>query len=233
MRTVIFDLDGTSPDTSADLIAAANACFREMGHGRPARSGRGCPDRLPRRGARCCGWVFRGWARDRARPTVDRWYPALLCRLRGGDRPRDDVLYPGAVEAVEALRAGRFAVTGICTNKPARLAEILLTAAGVRGLFGSLVGADTLPVRKPDPAPYRALGRTRGRRRLGTVDPDRRHRDRPQDRGGRRRSGGPRHLRARGAGGARLEPEALLDAGSIDLPAAGRTLVAGGMMEPL
>ena len=25
---------------------------------------------------------------------------------------------------------------------------------GVRDLFGSLVGADTLPVRKPDPAPY-------------------------------------------------------------------------------
>ncbi|MGB3251090.1 MAG: HAD hydrolase-like protein, partial [Tabrizicola sp.] len=26
----------------------------------------------------------------------------------------------------------------------------------VRGAFGALVGADTLPVRKPDPAPYRA-----------------------------------------------------------------------------
>ena len=25
---------------------------------------------------------------------------------------------------------------------------------GIRGLFASLVGADTLPVRKPDPAPY-------------------------------------------------------------------------------
>jgi phosphoglycolate phosphatase len=57
------------------------------------------------------------------------------------------------VEAVERLRAGGCR-TGICTNKPERLAEILLVKLGVRGLFDSLVGADTLPVRKPDPLPF-------------------------------------------------------------------------------
>ena len=32
MKTVVFDLDGTIADTSADLIAAANFCFASLGY---------------------------------------------------------------------------------------------------------------------------------------------------------------------------------------------------------
>lgn len=153
MRTVIFDLDGTLADTSRDLIAAANQCFREMGHG----------DVLDWAGD--AATAFRGGRAmlrlgfERVRPgfteaDIDAHYRPFLDAYEA-EIDTHTRLYPGAEATVEALRSAGYAV-GICTNKPERLAEILMTRLGVRGLFGSLVGADTLPVRKPDPAPYRA-----------------------------------------------------------------------------
>ena len=150
MRTVIFDLDGTLADTSADLIAAANACFRGLGHGDLLDPE---ADQLTAfHGGRAMlrlGFSRLG-ATDEA--EVDAQYPVLLAAYEQGI-DRHTRLYPGVVDAVEALLAAGFR-TGICTNKPAGLAELLMDRLGVRGLFGSLVGADTLPVRKPDPAPY-------------------------------------------------------------------------------
>ncbi|MCX7645534.1 MAG: HAD-IA family hydrolase [Rhodobacteraceae bacterium] len=152
MRTVIFDLDGTLADTSADLIAAANHCFRGLGLGDlldPAA------DALTAfHGGRAMLRLGFSRVSGFGEAEVDRQYPLLLAAYAEGI-DRHTRLYPGAAEAVEALRAAGYA-TGICTNKPEALAALLLDRLGVRGLFGSLVGADTLPVRKPDPAPYRA-----------------------------------------------------------------------------
>lgn len=144
---VIFDLDGTLADTSGDLIAAANHCFRGLGLGDLLDPARDAATAL--RGGRAM--LNLGFSRVEGFGTdeVDRQYPVLLAAYAQAIDTHT-VLYPGAMEAVERLLSGGYAV-GIATNKPAGLAEQLMTSLGVRDAFASLIGADTLPVRKPDP----------------------------------------------------------------------------------
>ena len=109
---------------------------------------------------------------------------------------------------MEALLAAGYR-TAICTNKPEGLAVELVRRLGVADLFGALVGADTLPVRKPDPAPYvevvRRVGGAVGRSMLiGDTETDRKT---------GLAAGVPVALVTfgpEGAGVARLSPEALL-----------------------
>ncbi len=144
---VIFDLDGTLADTSGDLIAAANHCFRGLGLGDLLDPARDAATAL--RGGRAM--LNLGFSRVEGfgADEVDRQYPVLLAAYAQAIDTHT-VLYPGAMEAVERLLSGGY-VVGIATNKPAGLAEQLMTSLGVRDAFASLIGADTLPVRKPDP----------------------------------------------------------------------------------
>ncbi|MEM8536431.1 MAG: HAD-IA family hydrolase [Pseudomonadota bacterium] len=145
---VIFDLDGTLADTSGDLIAAANHCFRGLGLGDLLDPGDDAATAL--RGGRAM--LTLGFSRvdGFAAEMVDAQYPVLLAAYADAIDVHT-TLYTGAMDAVERLKSGGYAV-GIATNKPERLADQLLRSLGVRNAFGSLIGADTLPVRKPDPA---------------------------------------------------------------------------------
>ncbi len=148
MKTVVFDLDGTLADTSGDLIAAANACFRAMGEGDvlDARTDAGTALKGGRAMLRL-GLDRLGRGDDQA--TIDKYYPLLL-EAYAREIDTHTVLYPGAMAAVEALKAAGYRVA-VCTNKPEALAHTLLSRLGVREAFGAMVGADTLAIRKPDP----------------------------------------------------------------------------------
>ena len=137
MRTVVFDLDGTLADTSADLLAAANACFRGLGHTAMLDSA----DTLTAfHGGRAM--LRLGFSRlgGYSEADVDAQYPVLLAAYAEAIDTHT-TLYPGAVRAIEGLRDAGFALA-ICTNKPAGLAETLTRSLGIRHLFGALVGAD-------------------------------------------------------------------------------------------
>ncbi|NNE79359.1 MAG: HAD-IA family hydrolase [Silicimonas sp.] len=160
MKTVIFDLDGTLADTSGDLIAAANASFRGLGLGDLLDDQ---ADMLTAfHGGRAM--LRLGFSRSGATfgdAEVDRAYPDFLTHYEENIDVKTR-LYPGCIEAVEGLLAEGVKI-GVCTNKPEYLAEELLRRLGVRDHFGSLIGADTLPVRKPDPRPFaEAVARVAG-----------------------------------------------------------------------
>jgi phosphoglycolate phosphatase len=207
MRCVIFDLDGTLADTAGDLIAAANAALIAMGHA--PQLVMGADDATAFRGGRAMlRLAAERLALDDAETMVDAGYPVLLDAY-GDAIDTHTTLYPGAMEAVFRLKSNGIAV-GICTNKPAGLAETLLARLGIRDEFASMIGADTLPVRKPDPAPFReAVVRAGGAEGRSVLIGDT-----VTDRETARAAGRPCALVTFGPTGravAELKPEALID----------------------
>jgi len=151
MKTVIFDLDGTLADTSGDLIEAANACFRTLGHG----------DMLDMAADKACSFAggramlrlgFSRLGQPEPEGLIDEQFPLLL-KHYGENLDRYTVVYDGVRPALQRLLDADYRI-GICTNKPEGLAEALMQRLGLREMFGALIGADTLPTRKPDAAPY-------------------------------------------------------------------------------
>ncbi|NUN47439.1 MAG: HAD-IA family hydrolase [Candidatus Brocadiae bacterium] len=137
---LIFDLDGTLADTRADIAASANAALRAVGL-----------EPIP--AERITGFIGDGASVLMERCVAGRreLHGAALAAWAAhyGEHLLDTtVLYPG-VEATLAALPGPLAVL---TNKPEGMARRMLAALGLAGRFQAVIGGDTLPVKKPDPA---------------------------------------------------------------------------------
>ena len=148
---VVFDLDGTLVDTAPDLTAALNHALVALGRPPvPAEDVR----HMVGHGARAL--LSKGLAAsgDYDAALVDRGFPLFLdyygAHIADGSRP-----WPGIEAALDAL-AARGVRLAICTNKGEALSRLLIDTLGWGGRFQAIVGGDTLPVRKPDPAPVLA-----------------------------------------------------------------------------
>lgn len=143
---VLFDLDGTLVDSASDIAAAVNRMLAEEGLEQVDEAlvrswiGEGTPVLLET----ALGHVG---SRRSAQALLPRFMVHYGdCLLHS---PR---LYPGVAETLAELGA-RGVPMAVCTNKPERFVGPLLEHIGIAGRFAGVVGAGTLPERKPHPRP--------------------------------------------------------------------------------
>jgi phosphoglycolate phosphatase len=147
-RTIVFDLDGTLADTAPDLTAALNHALGALGRPPvPAEDVR----HMVGHGARALlakGLAATGTVSDE---LIEQGFPLFLGFYE--EHICDHSLaWPGVEAALDALAAEGVALA-VCTNKLEGLARRFITAIGWDGRFAAIVGGDTVPVKKPDPAP--------------------------------------------------------------------------------
>jgi phosphoglycolate phosphatase len=155
---LLLDLDGTLIDSRRDLAAGVNLLLAELG-----------VHPLPQ--AQIWGYIGRG-ARSLVRRALDAADPEQRV-------PRDDVIlrrflghyqavllnttvpFPGVVEGLSRLTEAGVPLA-VVTNKPLEPAMECLEGLGLTRYFGAILGGDTLPTKKPDPALLQEAARRLG-----------------------------------------------------------------------
>ena len=156
-KLVLIDLDGTLVDSVPDLAYSVDETMRRLG--------------LPARGeAAVRDWVGNGVERlvERAlvndvggKPPAEEFARALpvFMEIYAQNTSGRSRLYPGVVEGLDWLRQAGLRLACV-TNKAERFTLPLLRDLGILDRFEFVVSGDTLPVKKPDPAPLlHAAGR--------------------------------------------------------------------------
>lgn len=154
IKLLIFDLDGTLIDSLDDLTDATNhmlGLFRRNALTPPEVR------RLVGQGAR--NLVERAMPGASA-DEVDAGLTAFLAYNEAhiADRTRP---YPGVEETLGRLRDGGSAMA-VVSNKNVALCRKILAVLGIDAYFAAVLGADSLPFRKPSPEPVLQLLRDFG-----------------------------------------------------------------------
>ncbi|HEK0909698.1 TPA: phosphoglycolate phosphatase [Pseudomonas putida] len=148
-RLVMFDLDGTLIDSVPDLAAAVDRMLLELG--RPA-AGLDAVRQWVGNGAEVL--VRRALAGGIEHDAVDAQLAerALALFMEAyGESHELTVVYPGVRDTLRWLRKQGVEMA-LITNKPERFVGPLLDQMKIGRYFRWIIGGDTLPQKKPDPA---------------------------------------------------------------------------------
>lgn len=145
IRAVLFDLDGTLLDTAPDLIRAANR-LRAV-HGLPAVPAAQVRPFVSKGGRAMIKAAFPDWDEARCAPMLQPFLDLYREQI-----VVDSALFAGFDETLTALEQRGLALA-IVTNKPAWLTLPVLVETGLANRFAVVISGDTLPEKKPHPAP--------------------------------------------------------------------------------
>ena len=149
---IVWDLDGTLVDSAQDLATALNSLLTEQG--RPTHTvenvrpmiGNGV-GKLIERGFRATGASLDESEVAKLMPRFMEIYSACATentRLNTDARSVLECFYNAGIGQ------------GLCTNKPVSGTRMILSDLDISGFFGSVIGGDSTPQRKPHPQPLLA-----------------------------------------------------------------------------
>jgi phosphoglycolate phosphatase len=148
MKGVLLDLDGTLVDTAPDMVAALNQILIEEGERR-------VPYALARNEVSngAVGLLKIGFGANLSPADEARLRERFLHIYRTNLAVKSRI-FIGLSDFFDFVSGSQMR-WGVVTNKPGWLTEPLLKALGLADGATCVVSGDTLPQRKPDPAPLR------------------------------------------------------------------------------
>ena len=146
LKALLLDLDGTLVDTAPDMVGTLNRLLRNHGQ---ALADESAASKLVSNGARAL--IKFGFSKPLGEAHTLDLIAQFLSDYAEHVADQSE-LYTGMAEVLD-LCAENNIVWGVITNKPLELSRALLEGLGILNSCSILLGGDSLPVKKPDPAP--------------------------------------------------------------------------------